>query len=505
MNSKKLIAKNTIMLYLRMIVSMVVGLYTSRVVLSVLGIEDYGIYGIVGGVITMLSFVNGAMAGATSRFLTFELGKGDHFRLKNIFSTSLIIHVIIALAIFLCAETVGVWFLNYKLVIPEGRLFAANVVFQLSIISMFFSVTQVPYNAAILAHEKMDVYAYIELLNVFLKLGIVYMLTFGNFDRLIYYAILTLLVCIFIASIYRIYCIRRFEETRFHWIWDKNLMKPMLNYSGWDLFGTFSVTARQQGTNFLINMFFGVVYNAASSIASTIHGTIMSLSHNILSAFRPQIIKQYSMGNPQESVNLIYVATKFSTILLVIVAIPTIVEMDFIMTIWLVVPPAYASTFCRIMLVAGCVNMCECCVNVGINAYGEMKKMSILTGLCYLGALPIIWIGYKIGLPVETAYYLSIIVCLLSLSIKSFLVRSYIPEFKIGHLLSKSIFPVASIAAVTLLFVTPLFVFLSDGIVRLAMVFLVDICIGVLATFLIALNVEQRRKVVSYMKSKSII
>lgn len=483
-----------------MVISMIVGLYTSRIVLLVLGVEDYGIYGIVGGVVTMLSFLNGAMAGATSRFLTFELGKGDENRLANVFSTALIIHVMIAFAVFVCAETVGIWFLNYKLVIPEGRLYAANVVYQLSILSMFFSVTQVPYNSAILAHEKMDVYAHVEMLNVFLKLGIVYMLRLGVFDKLICYAVLTLIVSIFIAFIYRLYCIRKFEETRFHWIWDKQLMKPMIVYSGWDLFGTFSVTARQQGTNFLINIFFGVIYNAASSIASVIHGTIMSLSHNILVAFRPQIIKHYSIGNYWESMSLIYAATKFSTILLVLIVLPAIMEMDYIMSLWLLYPPAYASTFCSIMLIAGCINMAECCVNVGINAYGEMKEMSFYTGMCYIGVLPFIWVGYNMGLPVDFSYYLMIVVCILTFSIKTLLVRNYIPQFHIRQLIRQSLLPVICIAIVTLLALIPILIFMPDGIARCSLIFIVDLCVGGCATFYIALNSIQRNNVLAYVR-----
>lgn len=217
-SSNKRIAKNTLMLYIRMFISMLVGLYTSRVVLATLGVEDYGIYGVVGGVVGMMGFLNASMSGATSRFLTFELGKGDKERLAKTFSSALIVHIGIAIVVLILAETVGLWFLSNKLNIPAERMQAAHWVYQLSILSAMFGITQVPYNAAIIAHEKMDVYAYIEILNVTLKLLIVYLLTIGDFDKLKFYAVLTFAVSLIIMMIYRIYCLRHFKESRFHWV-----------------------------------------------------------------------------------------------------------------------------------------------------------------------------------------------------------------------------------------------------------------------------------------------
>ena len=260
-SNNKRIAKNTIMLYIRMFISMLVGLYTSRVVLATLGVEDYGIYGVVGGVVAMMGFLNASMSGATSRFLTFELGRGDKDRLAKTFSSALIVHIAIAIIVFILAETVGLWFLCNKLNIPEGRMEAAHWVYQFSILATMLSITQVPYNATIIAHEKMDVYAYMEILNVSLKLLIVYLLCIGNFDKLILYASLMLAVSILIMMVYRIYAIRQFPEAHFHWIWDKTYLRPLLSFSGWDLYGNACVIARQQGTNFLINIFYGVVFN----------------------------------------------------------------------------------------------------------------------------------------------------------------------------------------------------------------------------------------------------
>ena len=272
--SNKRIAKNALMLYIRMFISMIVGLYTSRVVLATLGVEDYGIYGVVGGVVSMMGFLNASMSGATSRFLTFELGRGDMKRLADTFSSALIVHIGIAIIVFIVAETVGLWFLCNKLVIPEDRMEAAHWVYQCSILSAMLGITQAPYNASIIAHEKMGVYAYVEILNVTLKLLIVYLLVIGDFDKLKLYAVLVLAVSVLIMLIYRIYCIRMFQETHFHFVWKKDILKPLLSFSGWNLYGNLGNMFQQQGTNFVINFFFGVVMNAAMSVGLTVANTV---------------------------------------------------------------------------------------------------------------------------------------------------------------------------------------------------------------------------------------
>lgn len=245
------IAKNTLILYIRMFISMIVGLYTSRVVLNTLGVEDFGIYGVVGGVVGMLGFLNASMSGATSRFIIFELGTGDIQKLRDTFSSSLIIHIAIALIVLLFAETVGLWFLCNKLVIPDNRMEAAYWVYQLSIFSAMLSITQTPYNACIIAHEKMSVYAYIEILSIVLKLMIVYLLLIGNWDKLKLYSLLVFLVSMLIMMVYRVYCIRHFVETHFHWVWDKSILKPLFSFSGWDLYGNVCVTVKGQSILYL--------------------------------------------------------------------------------------------------------------------------------------------------------------------------------------------------------------------------------------------------------------
>ena len=292
--NNKRIAKNAIMLYLRMFLSMIVGLYTSRVVLDTLGVEDYGTYNVVGGVVAMLGFLNASMSGATSRFMAFEQGSGNKKRLAETFSSALIVHIGIALIVFILAETVGLWFLTHKLVIPEGRMSAAHWVYQCSILGAMLGFTQVPYNATIIAHEKMGIYAYFDILGVTLKLLIVYLLVIGNFDKLKLYAVLGLAVAIIMITLYRVYCIKKFEETHFRFVWKPNLLKPLVSFSAWNLYGNFGGVVQQQGTNFVINFFYGVVMNAAVSVGLTIANVVNLFASNLMTAFRPQIIKYYS-------------------------------------------------------------------------------------------------------------------------------------------------------------------------------------------------------------------
>lgn len=500
--SNKTIAKNTLLLYVRMLFSMIVGLYTSRVVLQVLGVEDYGIYGVVGGIVTMMGFLNASMSGATSRFLTFEMGRGNKERLANTFSSALVVHIIIALVVLVVAETVGLWFLCNKLVIPEGRMRAAHWVYQLSILSSMLTITQVPYNSSIIAHEKMDIYAYVEILNVMLKLFIVYLLLIGNFDKLILYAILMFIVSFIIIMVYRIYCIRHYEECHFRWVWDKEILNPILSFSGWDIFGNFAVTSRQQGTNFFINMFFGVVYNAASSVASTVSGMLAALCQNILTAFRPQIIKQYSAGKQSESVNLLYNAGKFSTILMLLLTMPFCLEMDYIMFLWLKNPPEYAASFCRFMMISGIINMCEMAMNIGIHATGKVQKMSFYTGFCYLGSLPIVWMAYQMGMSVEFAYYFTIVLHITNLFIRGWILKQDIVCFSMRLFVAKVILPVLMISILTFCALLPSVHFFSDGILRCVIVFATDVIVGGILTLIIALNKEQRQRLFDFVKTK---
>ena len=495
-SNNKRIAKNTIMLYIRMFISMVVGLYTSRVVLATLGVEDYGIYGVVGGVVGMMGFLNASMSGATSRFLTFELGKGDKDRLAKTFSSALIVHIAIAIIVFILAETVGLWFLCNKLNIPEGRMEAAHWVYQFSILATMLSITQVPYNATIIAHEKMDVYAYMEILNVSLKLLIVYLLCIGNFDKLILYASLMLAVSILIMMVYRIYAIRHFPEAHFHWIWDKTYLRPLLSFSGWDLYGNACVIARQQGTNFLINIFYGVVFNAASGIATTVQGTISGLAFNIILAFRPQIIKQYAKGNVEDMSKLVGNAVCFTTILFGCMSIPLLLETHYIMKAWLGVIPEKSEIFCQILLIASFLGLLNNIWNTCIHATGKIKEISIFSGTFFLISLPIIYVVFQFKAPVESAY-LVFILSIVFVNVSNLLIiKKKIPKLKLNFVFLNYIKVI--IVLMASYYITSLFkAQMQETFIRLLVDCFICWIIIFASSFIFILNKKQKKSIIS--------
>lgn len=480
-SSNKRIAKNTIMLYVRMLLSIVVSLYTSRVILQTLGVEDYGIYGVVGGVVGILSFLNASMSGATSRFLTFAMGRRDFQLLRKTFSSAMIVHLTIAIIVFVISETVGVWFLCNKLVIPEGRMFAAHVVLQCSIISMLFGVTQVPYNATIIAHEQMDVYAYVELINVFLKLGIVYLLMIGNFDKLVLYSVLALVVSVFIAMVYRIYCLKHYDETKIIWKYDKQIVKPMLSFCGYDLFGNLCYSARLQGTNFLLNMFFGAAINAASGIASTVQGTLLGLSSNVTTAFKPPIIKSYANNDMTTFNYYINFGSKLSAFLLIIISVPFILNMPSVLYLWLGQIPEGAVIMCQISLFMNVFSVYSQLIVVGIHSTGKVKYLGLICGWMYLLSLPAMYLLLKLGAGYDVIYCLVALITLLYLIIALGILRRFVSAFSLRKYVSQTLIPQFVISLVV--FLICYLLFHKDGTQRLITI----VYDGVVVVFMVAI------------------
>lgn len=414
-SSNKRIAKNTVLLYFRMLFTMAVSLYTSRIVLATLGVEDYGIYNVVGGIVVVLSFLNGAMAGATQRFLNVELGRRDYVRLHKVFSTSVIIHSGVAGAIILLAETIGVWFLNTQMNIAGGRMTAANWVFQFSIIAFIFNVISVPYNACIIAHERMSAFAYISVLEVVLKLVIVYVLTLASFDKLIFYAFLIMCVGIVIRIVYNMYCNRHFDECRrIGWRIDKPLMKSMLSFSGWTIFGNLGFIFHTQGIAILMNIFFGVAVNAAQGIANQVNGVVKNFVQNFLTALNPQVVKSYAAGELDGMHRLILRGCRVAFFLVAFFVIPLTLEAPAILGIWLKEVPGYTVIFVRLVLF---ITLFDCFSGLLATAQGATGKIKYyqmtLTTIGFLH-LPLSWLCFHWGYePYSAMYvYLAIIIIL---------------------------------------------------------------------------------------------
>lgn len=439
--SNKRIAKNTLYLYLRMFISLALSLVTGRVVLQTLGVEDYGINAVVGGVIGMFGVIQVCMIGATSRFITYEMGRGDERRLKDTFSTTLTLHIIIALVLFVILETIGLWMVNYKLVIPEGRMYAANCIYQFSIISLMFGVTQTSYSSAIVAHEKMDVYAYFDILNTVLKLVIIYLLLIGNMDKLILYGLLTFCVSTLIMVLNRVYCLRHFPETHYHFIWDKSLIKPIFAFSGWDILGNVAVMARGEGITILINLFFGTALNAAAGIANTVTGAVGGFSANIIMAIKPQIIKRYADGEYEAMVKLAHEGTVLSFILMTLLTIPLISEIHFVLNLWLGIVPDYACVFTNLVLLFSIIGCFASVVMDIVHATGRIKKTSLTNGTIYILVLPVTYVAYRLGAPAWIPFAYNAFALFIGTMCNIYYMTTYIPQLKTWDYFKRTILP----------------------------------------------------------------
>lgn len=403
-SANKRIAKNTLVLYVRMLFTMGISLFTSRVVLQTLGVEDYGISSVVGGVISMFTFINAAMVSSTQRYLNFELVRDDANQLRSVFSTSLQIHALIALAIIVLSETVGLWFLNEKLVIPEARMTAAMWVYQCSILSCAVSIMSTPYNAVIVAHEKMSAFAYISILDVSLKLLVVYLLVVLPFDKLIILAILNLLVQLFIRYIYTLYCHRHFPESYFQFRFNKTLFKEMFGFAGWSFWGNLAAILYTQGLNMMLNIFFGPIVNAARGIAVQVQSAVQQFVGGFQTALNPQITKNYASNNLPQMHSLMFRSARFSFLLLFFLSLPVLMETNFILTLWLKTVPDDAVIFTQIMI---CISLIYTTANpciIANQATGKVKIYQMVVGGILLLILPISYVVLKLGAPAYSVF-----------------------------------------------------------------------------------------------------
>lgn len=407
-SNNKRIAKNTILLYVRMFVMMAVGLFTSRVILDALGASDYGIYNVVGGLVTMFSVLTGAMSVATSRFLTFALGLGDKEQLRKTFVTAVNIHLLIAVAMIVIAEVAGIWFLNHKLNIPADRMEAANIVLQFSIATFVINLINVPYSSSIISHERMGIYAYFTLYDVFVKLIIVYALYVSPVDRLVIYALLLCLANLTTQIIYWIYCKRQFEECRYSFSLDKTLLKKMFGFIGWAFWGNAAVVAKDQGMTLLLNIFCGTLVNAAQGVANQVNAMVNRFVTNFMTAVNPQITKQYAAGEYESMNRLIIRSTKFSAFLMLVLIVPIIVNIDDLLGLWLVKVPMHTSSFVSLILFYSFVDCFTGGLITGILANGKIKVYEIALTIIYALNIACAYIVLRLGMSPESLYGLLI-------------------------------------------------------------------------------------------------
>lgn len=423
MNNKR-IAKNTLLLYVRMFFIMAVTLYTSRVILQILGIEDYGIFNVVSGIVAMVGILNSAMSSSMLRYYSFELGKGDPLQLRKTFSISMYIYILLCIIFFILAETIGLWFLNNKLVIPENRIGAANWIYQFSIISVINQLVSNPYNAAIISHERMKIYAYVSALEAILRLAIVFLLPFINFDQLATYGFLYMLLSIIVTTIYRIYCKKNFQECTLRRFKDKRLFIELLSYCGWNIFGASSALVKGQGLNILLNMFFNPAVNAARGIAYQINAAIQQFSSNFYTAVRPQITKYYAQGDIDNMYSLVFRSSKFSFYLILLLSLPIIIEMPFFINLWLGQIPEYVIPFSRLIIGITAVDAMAHPLMTTAHATGRIALYQSSVGITTIMNIPISYIVLKyFNAPPIIVYEISLFIAISCLFIRLWIVR----------------------------------------------------------------------------------
>jgi O-antigen/teichoic acid export membrane protein len=413
--SVKIVAKNTLLLYFRQIVVMVVNLYTVRIILNILGVEDYGIYNVVGGVVIMFSFLSSSMASASQRYLSYELGRKDFVRLKGMFSLILLSYMIIVIFIVILCETIGFWFINSYLTISISRLSASNWVYQCSILSFIIMILITPFQAAIIAREKMNIYAYVSLIEALLKLSIVYLLFYIPYDKLKTYSVLTFFVSLIIGIFYYQYCRRKIAECRdiiFFWNWIQ--LKEFLLFSYWNIIGSVANIMRSQGINILLNVFFNPTINAARAISYQINAAIMSFSNNFYMAMRPQIIKRYSSNDIAKMNQLIYQSSKYSFFLLMVLSLPVLFNTEELLKLWLKEIPEYTIIFTQLVILNSLIEVLNIPIATGMQATGYIKKYQLTISIVYLLILPISLLVLYCGYPPYSVMFVSIFVVLIS-------------------------------------------------------------------------------------------
>lgn len=499
-DNNKRIAKNTLLLYVRMLFTMAVSLFTSRVILNTLGVEDYGINNVVGGIVTMFSVLSGSLSSSISRFITFELGKGNIERLKTIFSTGVNIQLGMSVLIIIIAEAVGIWFLNTKMNIPTDRMVAANWVFQCAILTFVLNLLSVPYNAAIIAHEKMSAFAYISVVEVSLKLIIVYMLMISPFDRLETYAVLLLLVGAVIRFIYGYYCKRHFEECTYHFVFDKPVLKEMTGFAGWNFLGNGAYMLNTQGVNILMNLYFGVAVNAARGIATQVDAALKQFVNNFTTAVNPQITKSYAQGDLDYMHKLVCRNAKFSAFLMMFFAVPIILETNTILTIWLKTVPDYAVIFLQWIIISSFMDtVLANSLVTSMFATGKIKRYQIIVTTVGCLVFPLSWIAFKLGFEPQVGYILYFIIYTILLFVRLYLLKDMV-KLPVMMYIREVLYKLAPIIVVGFAIPGILILTMDAGWLRLILVCLLSVLVTAASEYFIGLSNKEKNFVAEKIK-----
>lgn len=499
LNSKRIV-KNTLVLYVRMLLVTLVGLYTSRVILRSLGVEDFGLYNVIGGVVSLFAFFRSSMEKCTQRFLNVEMANKAN-SLRDTFSNALIIHFALAGIALLLTETVGLWFLNTYIQIPAGREFAANCVYQTVIGGLLLTILTIPYSACIIAHERMGVFALISIVDCSLNLCLAIIISCSKSDRLILYAVLMLLVRTVNFAFYVIYCKIKFSETNGRITYDKKMSRQMLGYTSWTLLGHAMILGTNQGNSILVNMFHGVGANAAMAVANQVNGHVLNLTGNFQTAFNPQITKSHASKNYSYLQSLVISTSKLSYFLLFIVALPLFINIDVVLELWLGTVPEEANVFCVLMLTSGILQATTSPLNFCIMATGNIKWYQITTGLVFISDLFILYALFSYGLSAPTAMWVKIFIMLMVCVVRVHFCRRLIPDISMSHYFTRAVFPILSVTILSLaitFIILPFITSLPQQIIASGTIVLFT-C-GIIAA--LGLNRTERQMIVGFLRKK---
>lgn len=501
-SNNKRIAKNSIYLYLRMIISLLIGLYTSRVFLDALGVEDYGIYNVVGGFVALLNAITSSLVQGAQRFITFELGKGDFCRLRRTFATISTLFVILAVVLFTIGALIGPTLVNRVLVIPEKRIGAATFVFFCSLASFAINLISVPYNASIIAHERMNFYAIVSIGESLSKLLIAYILYSTSFDKLKVYALLIVIVGLVVRLVYGLYCSKYFTETKIKFFLDKNILKDVASFSVWMALGGTAFVAREQGVNMVINYFCGVTINAARGVSTQINSCLNQFSSSISLAIKPQITKSYAEGNIERSISLTFLLNKALCIMILLITVPLYFEIDYVLGIWLKDIPYYTNHFSQWVLIVAFLANLRNTYEPYYLAIGNIKTLQWISSLIYILILPLSFFALKLGYePISTMQITAIIEMALWLVCYTYLYCKY--GFPLGRYFKKVVLPLLVLVAITIVLVYVSYIIFSfSGLMR----FLVTVGISMVSifslSFLLLLSKHEQQGIINFLKNK---
>lgn len=500
-SNNKRIVKNTLFLYLRMFVMMLTALFTSRIILDVLGSADYGLNNVIGGVVVLFSFLNNALISATQRYLNFYIGKQDYKKTNVVFCMSMNTYFLLSILFILLCETIGVWFVDTQLNIPLDRMYAARWVYQFTVLQFIVGLLRVPYNASIIAYERMNFYAYMSLIEVIVKLVVVYLLYITPYDKLIFLSFLYTIIPIFITIIYKIYCNKCFVTTKYRAIWDKVAFKEMFSFSGWSLFGSLANLASQQGLNILINIFYGVTVNAAAGIANQVSSNVYQFISNFQTAFLPQIVKTYAAKEMERFHKLIFQTSKFSYYLIIVLVLPILFTIDGILKIWLKEVPEYTAIFCRLILILLSTEALTAPLWMSVQATGKIRSYQILMACLIFLNFPIAYVALAIGLPVYSVWCVRILVNIFVIGARCIYMKKKL-DFPLFLYFKKVMLPILNVTLLALPIPILLYYTIHGFWQNLIIVGIVTFIVTILDIYYIGMNIQEKEMVSNMILKK---